>query len=65
MVTFTGLTQGNDLAPFLVAFLDTTEHSVKTITEITKKFMREFQVNPRLIITPYREIFNEMVANLR
>ena len=64
-ITFTGLSQDSDLAPYAVAFLDTSEHSTNTITEITKKFMREFKLNPRLIITPYREIFNEVVVRLR
>lgn len=59
------MSQGNDLAPYAVAFLDTTEHSTNTITEITKKVMREFQIKPRLVITPYRDIFNEVVVRLR
>lgn len=58
VIVLSGLNHGNDLAPFAVAFLDTSEHSVHTISEVVRKFMREFQVSPRLIITPYQEIFN-------
>ncbi len=65
IISFAGLNNSNHFAPFAIALLESTCKSFEILSAILNKFMKEFQIEPQVIITPSDDdILTRTIQNL-